>query len=143
MQPKHVSTFLEGSLAQMTLASRCSNLEEFRDKILPSIAVIAILPLPSPDAAAISADRLSLSLATICSGNLRWDQRGTFSPLSVTNCMHNLICVSTRDLAPVSGTPSTLICSFLKSHICQDMRDLSRVYFKAMKNNSAYFESND
>jgi hypothetical protein len=87
-----------------------------------------------------------LSLATICSGNLRWDQRGTFSPLSVTNCIHNLICVSTRDLAPVSGTPRTLICSFLQSHICwvgQDMRDLSRVYFKALKNNSAYFESND
>jgi hypothetical protein len=56
---------------------------------------------------------LSLSLATICSGSLRWDHSGTFSPLSVTNCIHNLIWVSTRDFAPVSGTPRTLICSFL------------------------------
>lgn len=106
IQPRHVTTLLVGSLAQMTRAERKSILSGLSGRSLLS-SPATLLPLA---AFASMTCRLSLSLATMCSGSFRWDHHCALSPSSVTNCMQSLIWVSTRDLAPDCGTPRTRIC---------------------------------
>lgn len=116
----HMMISLSGWLSHTTAASKRSTLDSTKaDRSSPFWCFL-----------------LSFSLATICSGNRKCENSVASSLLALTSWIHTLICVSTRDLAPEDGNPSTRICQGLPTFPELTMKLLAAMTMTIPSNNS-------